>query len=83
MRTSDLTCREFVEIVTDYHERALPVDDRIRVEQHLLVCAACTHYDEQMRATIGAVGAVELDRLGPESRRALVDTIERWLAWRE
>lgn len=83
MRTSDLTCREFVELVTDYHERALPAGERIRVEQHLLVCSACTRYEEQMRATVGAAGEVELDGLGPESRRALLDSIERWLARRE
>jgi hypothetical protein len=44
MTTSDLTCRELVELITDYHERALPPDERIRVEQHLVVCSACTRY---------------------------------------
>ena len=83
MSTSDLTCREFVELVTDYHERALPAGERIRVEQHLLVCSACTRYDEQMRAMIRVLGTVELDGVGPESRRALFDNIETWLARRE
>jgi RNA polymerase sigma-70 factor (ECF subfamily) len=83
MTTSDLTCRDFVELVTDYQERELSPRDRIRVEQHLLVCSACTRYEAQMRAVVKVSGALDLDELGPESRRALVDSVERWLAQRE
>jgi hypothetical protein len=82
MTTSDLSCREFVELVTDFDERALPPHERIRFEQHLVVCTACTRYHEQMRATIRIVATVELDELGPESRRALLQPIESWLARR-
>jgi predicted anti-sigma-YlaC factor YlaD len=83
MTTSDLTCREFVELVTDFDESALPAPERIRFEQHLVVCSACTRYYEQMQATIRVAGTIDLDEFGPESRQALLETIESWLARRE
>jgi hypothetical protein len=78
--TSDLTCRELTELVTDYLERALPGRERIRVEQHLIVCTACSRFVEQMRATIDLAATVELDELGPETRRALLASLEPWLS---
>jgi anti-sigma factor RsiW len=78
--TSDLTCRELVELVTDYLAQALPGGERIRVEQHLIVCSACSRFVEQMRATIGLTATVDLDELGPESRRALLASLEPWLS---
>lgn len=78
--TSDLTCRELTELVTDYLERELPGRERVRVEQHLVVCAACSRFLEQMRATVDLTRTVELDELGPESRRALLATLEPWLS---
>jgi predicted anti-sigma-YlaC factor YlaD len=82
MTTSDLSCREFVELVTDFDERALPAAQRIRFEQHLVVCSACTSYYEQMRATVRIARSIDLDEFGPESRQALLATIEGWLARR-
>jgi predicted anti-sigma-YlaC factor YlaD len=79
--TSDLTCRELTELVTDYLDLALPGRERVRVEQHLVVCSACSRFLEQMRATVDLTGrTVELDELGPESRRALLATLEPWLS---
>lgn len=80
MTTSDLTCREFVELITDYHERALPPDERIRIEQHLVVCSACTRYEQQLQAVVRLAATIQLDDLGPESRRALLASLEQWLA---
>ena len=36
---AQLTCRDFVELVTDYLEGALDEDTKIRFEQHIAVCA--------------------------------------------
>ena len=80
MTTSDLTCREFVELITDYHESALPTDERIRIEQHLVVCSACTRYEQQLQAAVRLAATLQLDDLGPESRRALLASLDQWLA---
>jgi hypothetical protein len=53
-----LTCREFVELVTDYLECALVNDVADRVDGHLLGCEGCTIYLAQMRATILALAAL-------------------------
>ena len=50
--TTDLTCRELVELVTDYLEGALPAHERARFEAHLGECEACAAYVEQMRTTV-------------------------------
>jgi predicted anti-sigma-YlaC factor YlaD len=44
-----LVCREFVELVTDYLEGALPETERVRFEAHLAECDGCGGYLEDMR----------------------------------
>ncbi|MEK6251175.1 MAG: zf-HC2 domain-containing protein [Actinomycetota bacterium] len=52
----DITCRELVELITDYLEGALSDADRTRFAVHLEICGACRTYIEQMRLTIEASG---------------------------
>jgi hypothetical protein len=40
----DLSCKELVELVTDYAEDRLPLDVRARFEMHLGYCASCRVY---------------------------------------
>ena len=49
---TDLTCRELVELVTDYLEDGLPAHERARFEAHLEECEACRAYVDQMRTTV-------------------------------
>jgi hypothetical protein len=46
-----MSCREPVEVITDYLERRLPHDDQSRLEEHLGECLYCVEYVEQMRRT--------------------------------
>ena len=48
----DVACRQVVELLTDYLEGALDGGDRVALEQHLLTCAGCTTYLEQLRSSI-------------------------------
>jgi anti-sigma factor RsiW len=48
----DLTCRELVELVTDYFEGALPAAERARFEAHVAACEGCDRYLAQARATV-------------------------------
>ena len=50
--TTDLTCRELVELVTDYLENSLPAHERARFDAHLDECEACRTYVDQIRATM-------------------------------
>jgi anti-sigma factor RsiW len=59
-----MSCKEFVELVTEYDEGTLPAGDRARFDEHLGLCPPCVEYLAQMRRTIAAVGraAPELER---------------------
>ena len=74
----ELTCREFVELVTDFLEDALPPLERARFEAHLLDCDDCPVYLEQMRQTIRAVGALAEERIAPAARDELLRRFRDW-----
>ena len=41
MANAELTCKELVELVTDYLENRLALPERLRFEEHLALCAGC------------------------------------------
>ncbi len=59
-----LTCREFVEVLTDYLEDALNPAERAEIERHLVICRGCSDYAEQMRSTIDLLGRTASDDVG-------------------
>ena len=66
-----LVCQEFVELVTDYLDGALPETDRIRFEDHLAECDGCAGYLEDMRRLVGSLNNVVEPPPDPETRQAL------------
>ena len=54
--TSELSCKELTEVVTDYLEGTMDALERRRFEEHLSLCPACVTYIEQMKETIRHVG---------------------------
>ena len=58
----EVTCQQFVELVTDYFEGALEPHTLSQVEEHLVMCDWCVTYVEQMQSTI-----VSLQELGEPS----------------
>ena len=53
-----VTCREFVEVLTDYLEGALDASERADIERHIVICRGCSNYVEQMRSTIDLLGRI-------------------------
>jgi anti-sigma factor RsiW len=51
----EVTCQQFVELITDYFEGALAERTHGLVEEHLVMCDWCVTYAEQMQATILAL----------------------------
>jgi predicted anti-sigma-YlaC factor YlaD len=51
----EITCQEFVELITDYFEGALGSPTLSRVEEHLVMCDWCVTYADQMEATVTAL----------------------------
>jgi anti-sigma factor RsiW len=73
-----MSCKELVELVTDYLEDTLPADERRRFEEHLTICAGCVVHVDQMRATVDAVGVLREDDVTPEARDALLNVFRDW-----
>jgi anti-sigma factor RsiW len=75
-----LSCRELVELVTDYLEGALPEGERARFEDHISRCDGCEVYLAQMRQTIELVGHLPAEALSPEAERELLEAFRGWRA---
>jgi anti-sigma factor RsiW len=69
---ADLTCQDFVELVTDYLEDALDEDTARRFEEHLALCAGCETYLSQMKATASRVGEIPVESLSAETQATLL-----------
>ena len=54
----EVTCQQFVELITDYLEGTLTTRTRGHVEEHLVMCDWCVTYLEQMDATIVSLAAL-------------------------
>ena len=76
--SEELTCKELVELVTEYLEESLPPRVRAQFEEHLAVCPGCTTYLEQMRQTIRAMGQLTEASLEPETREKLLALFRNW-----
>jgi hypothetical protein len=74
----DLTCRELVELVTEYLEGTLPAAERARFEEHLVYCAGCVYYLDQMRTTVSLVGELSEESLPPGAADAFLDVFRAW-----
>jgi anti-sigma factor RsiW len=78
MSEADLTCRELVEIVTDYFEGRLSPRDRTRFDEHLLMCEGCTVYVEHMRETIRLTGGLRPSDVPAEVEEELLRAFRGW-----
>jgi anti-sigma factor RsiW len=78
MSGADMSCRELVEVITDYLEGTMPEGDRQRFEAHLELCPFCQTYLEQMRQTIATVGILREESIAPGARDELVAAFRDW-----
>lgn len=74
----EMTCKELVELVTEYLEGTLAADLRMKMEDHLSRCDGCTNYLEQMRQTIHLTGQVREESLTSEQRNDLLRLFRDW-----
>ena len=78
MADAELSCREIVELVSDYLEGALPRRTHARVGEHLMLCPMCTTYLDQILATVGATRRLSEEELDPAVRDELVRAFRGW-----
>ncbi len=65
----EITCRHFVELVTDYREGALDARTTVLVDEHLAICTGCVTYLEQMDLTRAALAGLADDQPVPAEMR--------------
>jgi predicted anti-sigma-YlaC factor YlaD len=78
MAVEEITCKELVEVVTDYLEGRMAPERRLLFEEHVAFCSWCDTYLEQMRETIRLTGALTEDDLAPETRDRLLAVFRTW-----
>jgi len=69
-----ITCKEFVELVTAYLDGVLPEHDRVRFASHSERCPGCRAYLRQFRQTIEALQSVPAETAEPENLDELART---------
>jgi predicted metal-binding protein len=75
---NEMSCRELVQLVTDYLENALSIEDRTRLEHHLVFCTWCVDYLQQMRDVLKVTGRLSEDDLSAEEQEQLLRAFRNW-----
>jgi hypothetical protein len=78
MAIREITCREVVELVTEYLDGAMSAPDRLLFEHHLVMCAGCATYLEQMRQTIARTGDLREEEIPAPALDSLLDAFRDW-----
>jgi len=73
----EITCQQFVELVTEYFEGALEPHTLTRAEEHLVMCDWCVTYAEQMQSTVASLGRLGAGRSPEPPESALAVLRER------
>jgi len=75
---SEITCKEFVELVTDHLEGLLTFRERARFRLHWGRCPGCRVYLRQMKQTIFALGRLTPAPVSPAVRGELIQKFRAW-----
>jgi predicted anti-sigma-YlaC factor YlaD len=75
---NDMSCKELVELVTDYLEGALSPADQRRFDLHIAKCDWCKLYIDQIRLTIKAAGKLTDDSITPQEQQELLTVFLDW-----
>jgi len=74
----ELSCREMVELITDYLEGVLSEGERLNFEGHLEGCRGCTGYLGQVRQMIQITGILTEESLSEEAKLELLTVFRDW-----
>ena len=74
----EITCREFVELVTDYCEDALGPVEAGLVEEHLVMCDWCKTYLDQMEQTVHLIGSPPDEPVPERTHETLLRAFREW-----
>ena len=75
---ASLTCREVVELLSDYLDGELAEPERVRVEEHLAGCDGCTMVLDELRETIRLTGMLTVEHVSETQRTILLKAFRGW-----
>ena len=75
---NEITCQEFVEMVTDYMEHVLLPEMRTQFERHADNCPGCDTYLNQIRQTIGMLHKIADEPVSADTRQKLLQAFGQW-----
>lgn len=78
LNVNRLTCREAVELVTDYLEAALLPEMEANFKQHLDTCPGCITYVDQMRQTLRTLRRLTAETTSGETQQDLLLLFRDW-----
>jgi anti-sigma factor RsiW len=72
------TCREVVEIATEYVEGELTPEQATAFELHLNFCDGCSTFIDQIRETAATARRLSEEQIPEELRQQLIDAFRDW-----
>jgi hypothetical protein len=72
------TCKEVVELATEYVEGAMTADQMTQFELHLNFCDGCFTFIDQIRSTAALAGRLSEEQLSDETKARLVAAFRDW-----
>lgn len=72
------TCKEIVDLATEYVEGAMTAAQMTQFELHLNFCEGCVAFVEQIRATAAMAGRLSEELIPEETKVRLLDAFRDW-----
>jgi anti-sigma factor RsiW len=73
-----MTCRQVVELMTDYLEGSLSNADRARFEEHIAGCDGCRAYLAQLSTTRRVLRKLADEPIPPDLQADLLKAFQNW-----
>jgi predicted anti-sigma-YlaC factor YlaD len=78
MSETAYTCRQIVEVVTEYLDGGLVTAERVAFERHVAICPPCRGYLSQIRNVTRVAGGLSENDLAPSARQDLLEAFADW-----
>ena len=78
MMNDEITCKEVVELVTDYLEQTLLPEVQARFEAHVADCPGCETYIAQVQKTVAMLRKLTEEQMFPGTREELLEMFREW-----
>ena len=78
MMNDEITCKDVVELVTDYLEQTLLPEVQARFEAHVADCPGCETYIAQVQKTITMLRKLTEEQMFPGTREELLEMFREW-----